>query len=217
MNPTSSPKFILAIILILCLSLTLTGCRSRGSVSIPTPIPPTDTPIPPSATPGASQTPTPTYTSAPIPTDTSTPIPPTETLDPSRGGIQGRLYWAASNEPMANATVVLFGDNISFGDMEVTTDSDGSYYFLQVPPGIYKLRIITDIDTSACAVVSSPCHDCYALITCSLPTTLLGDLNTTPRALFIPEGWVWSGFELWEINVSAGQIVTENLEVECGE
>ena len=107
----------------------LFGNHEQGPPPTPTPQPPTPTPQPPTPTP---QPPTPT----PVP-PTPTPVPNGQISGMKLNDLNGNGQPDAGEPGLANWTINLdIGDDGSI-DRTTTTDSNGNYTFLNVPPGEY--------------------------------------------------------------------------------
>lgn len=72
---------------------------------------------------------------------------PKSTPTPDLTGIQGKVYYADSNEPIADATILLNNSKLSgeknpdLTTAKTTTDADGNYSFLNIAPGKYVISI----------------------------------------------------------------------------
>ncbi len=62
------------------------------------------------------------------------------------GKISGRVYDSKTNEPLIGINVVLVGTT-----MGASTDVDGNYFVLNIPPGLYQLKA-TGIGYSAVTI-----------------------------------------------------------------
>ena len=84
----------------------------------------------------------PTTLPAVIPTILPTEIPPTATALPTGGRIEGRVFIAQKDKPLAGATVTL-GD-IASGEpvAQATADASGHYVIEGVKPGQYSLGVM---------------------------------------------------------------------------
>ena len=86
-----------------------------------------------------------------IPTITPTEIPPTATPLPAGGRIEGRVFIAQKDKPLAGATVTL-GDIASREPVaQATADASGHYVIEGVKPGQYSLSVMWEfIDKADC-------------------------------------------------------------------
>ena len=71
---------------------------------------------------------------------------PTMTPDPTKGGIEGKVYRSDTGESIANASVTLSDATKEANDpersvAESTTDQEGRYSFVNIEPGSYTLRV----------------------------------------------------------------------------
>ncbi len=75
--------------------------------------------------------------------------PTTGKLDPSKGGIQGNVTWAGSNEPVKTVNIELNGHS---GDKPprytVKVDSNGNYEFVNIEPINYGFGVYFSIPIS---------------------------------------------------------------------
>jgi hypothetical protein len=72
------------------------------------------------------------------------------------GGVQGKAYYAGTNEPIAAARLTLeltdkMDPNASTGE-KTTTDAEGNYSFMNVLPGTYTLSFTVEADTAISGV-----------------------------------------------------------------
>ncbi len=88
--------------------------------------------------------------------ETTTTIPNTTTTA-SVTGIQGKAYYAGTNEPISGATVRL-GDSAdgeqasNLTTAETTTDADGNYSFTNIIPGTYEVGFLLTTPTGVSAI-----------------------------------------------------------------
>lgn len=154
---------------------------------------PTSTPIPtetPTATPSPTHTPTPTFT--PTPAFTATP---------AASGMEGKVFWSPSGNPIMDFTLTLEAANT----YEATTDADGAYVFEDLEPGTYSISIAWNMSKS----FELGCNQFSINIPDPIEGTALSFTGSNDRGenIFISVGL--------EITVEPNSLIAADFEVEC--
>lgn len=154
----------------------------------------------------------------------ATPPPtPTSTPDPTKGGIEGKVYRSDTGESIAGASVTLNDATKEAEDperriAESTTDQEGRYAFVSIEPGSYTLSVSFIFQNAS----DSPCESTTKrdaqgnVISVGFPMYTREDMLFGASVVDQDDGSLeLNAFTMLESEVAAGDLVKVDIDLYC--
>jgi len=152
------------------------------------------------------------------------PLPtPTMTPDPTKGGIEGKVYRSDTGESIANVSVTLNDATKEAEDpersvAESTTDQEGRYSFVNIEPGSYTLSVSFIFQNAS----DSPCQSTTErdaqgnILSLGFPMYTREDMLFGASVVDRDNGSLeLNAFTMLESKVAVGDLVKVDIDLYC--